>query len=330
MIYVKLTGRQFTPGLVEVGMSLDVNAETVHFTVQTPHDAAFDEDCTARVYWLNPLGARGFTALTLTEDEDENLVGQWVPPKAALESKGILQAEIRLVKTVDDEDVIVWHSEPLRLNVSRSLEDEAGSTTEIPKYKTVTATAEELGYGEPPTATVEQGSDSIAFAFGLPAGHPGVYVGHQTPPDGYTVWIDPQGEDDNILRLLAGTEWIGVPSIVGPAASIVIASPTGSGNAITAMTAISGTITPEKGNTFVDSIESTGSGNVVSAVTLSGSKITFKKNVTALTSHQDISGLQTKAITDTGGYFTTDTVEGALQELGAALDGLDTALADLL
>lgn len=45
-----------------------------------------------------------------------------------------------------------------------------------------------------------------------------------------------------------------------------------------------------------------------------------------LTSHQDISGLQTKAITDTGGYYTTDTVEGALQEIGAEIAGVNTLI----
>lgn len=36
--------------------------------------------------------------------------------------------------------------------------------------------------------------------------------------------------------------------------------------------------------------------------------------------------LQTSAITDTGGYFNTDTVEGALQEIGAELAGINTLL----
>ena len=36
--------------------------------------------------------------------------------------------------------------------------------------------------------------------------------------------------------------------------------------------------------------------------------------------------LQSKSITDRGGYFTTDTVEGALQEIGAELAGLNTLL----
>ena len=36
--------------------------------------------------------------------------------------------------------------------------------------------------------------------------------------------------------------------------------------------------------------------------------------------------LQTSSITDNGGYFTTDTVEGALQEIGAELAGINTLL----
>lgn len=39
-----------------------------------------------------------------------------------------------------------------------------------------------------------------------------------------------------------------------------------------------------------------------------------------------ISPLQTKSITDTGGYYTTDTVEGALQEIGAELAGVNTLI----
>ena len=35
------------------------------------------------------------------------------------------------------------------------------------------------------------------------------------------------------------------------------------------------------------------------------------------------------SITDTGGYFTTDTVEAALQQLGASVDGIETLLAEI-
>lgn len=39
-----------------------------------------------------------------------------------------------------------------------------------------------------------------------------------------------------------------------------------------------------------------------------------------------IAPLQSKAITDTGGYYSTDTVDGALQEIGAELAGVNTLL----
>lgn len=39
-----------------------------------------------------------------------------------------------------------------------------------------------------------------------------------------------------------------------------------------------------------------------------------------------IAPLQTKAITDTGGYYSTDTVDGALQEIGAELAGVNTLI----
>ena len=41
---------------------------------------------------------------------------------------------------------------------------------------------------------------------------------------------------------------------------------------------------------------------------------------------QEIAALQTKAITDAGGYYTTDTVEGALQEIGAEIAGVNTLI----
>ena len=36
--------------------------------------------------------------------------------------------------------------------------------------------------------------------------------------------------------------------------------------------------------------------------------------------------MQSESITDSGGYFTSDTVEGALQEIGAELAGINTLL----
>lgn len=48
------------------------------------------------------------------------------------------------------------------------------------------------------------------------------------------------------------------------------------------------------------------------------------------TNTTNIGNKQSKTIIDAGGYFTTDTVEGALQEIGSTLDGLDEALEALL
>lgn len=39
-----------------------------------------------------------------------------------------------------------------------------------------------------------------------------------------------------------------------------------------------------------------------------------------------LTGYQTQAITDTGGYYTTDTVESALQEIGAEIAGVNTLI----
>ena len=44
------------------------------------------------------------------------------------------------------------------------------------------------------------------------------------------------------------------------------------------------------------------------------------------TIYVDSDGYQSKSITDTGGYFTVDTVEGALQEIGAELSGINTLI----
>lgn len=45
-----------------------------------------------------------------------------------------------------------------------------------------------------------------------------------------------------------------------------------------------------------------------------------------LTQHQSLADYQPKSITDTGGYYTTDTVDGALQEIGAELAGINTLI----
>ena len=75
----------------------------------------------------------------------------------------------------------------------------------------------------------------------------------------------------------------------------------------------------------IKAVESGGSITIDSTVTQSSTN-----PVTSAGIYTALSDKQTKAITDTGGYFTTDTVEGALQEIGGQLAGLDAALEALL
>lgn len=56
----------------------------------------------------------------------------------------------------------------------------------------------------------------------------------------------------------------------------------------------------------------------VDSISISVASVTWVQNQGYLTQHQSLDNYQPKAITDTGGYYTTDTVEGALQEIGAS------------
>lgn len=68
------------------------------------------------------------------------------------------------------------------------------------------------------------------------------------------------------------------------------------------------------------------SGGIPKTDLASDVQTSLGKADTALQSHQSLAAYQTKAITDTGGYYTTDTVEGALQEIGAELAGVNTLI----
>ena len=56
--------------------------------------------------------------------------------------------------------------------------------------------------------------------------------------------------------------------------------------------------------------------------------LTLKANTATIQNYinEKVAALQSKSITDSGGHFTTDTVEGALQEIGAELAGINTLL----
>ena len=86
-------------------------------------------------------------------------------------------------------------------------------------------------------------------------------------------------------------------------------------------------MSPVKTLTFLTEIvkgTKSGTGNAVSDIKVDGNKVSLVFGKSFLTEHQDISGLQSKKIADGEGNFTTDTVEGALSEVGAAVKQLRT------
>lgn len=128
----------------------------------------------------------------------------------------------------------------------------------------------------------------------------------------------------------------------------------GSGGGVTKYTVtLSGSASPYTASMSSSEIYSAvQGGNIVEAV-IDGEMLTLSKSTSsaaifvghALTENEfiglalAISGnaalttpipIQTKGIADAAGYFTNDTVEGALAEIGAQLDGLEAALTALL
>lgn len=70
----------------------------------------------------------------------------------------------------------------------------------------------------------------------------------------------------------------------------------------------------------------TAAGDPISGYVLNYDEAVYDFDYSFATQTWVQNGYQTKAITDTGGYFTTDTVEGALQEIGAELAGINTLI----
>ena len=63
-------------------------------------------------------------------------------------------------------------------------------------------------------------------------------------------------------------------------------------------------------------------------VTKINEALTLKADTATIQNYinEKVAALQSKSITDSGGHFTSDTVEGALQEIGAELAGINTLL----
>lgn len=98
----------------------------------------------------------------------------------------------------------------------------------------------------------------------------------------------------------------------------------GGGGSVTVDSAMSSTSTnPVQNRVIYTALQDKANSADLATVATSGSYNDLSNKPTI----PSISGLQTQSITDAGGYFSTDTVEGALQQLGAELDGVATLLA---
>ena len=98
----------------------------------------------------------------------------------------------------------------------------------------------------------------------------------------------------------------------------------GGGGSVTVDSAMSSTSTnPVQNRVIYTALQDKANSADLATVATSGSYNDLSNKPTI----PSISGLQTQTITDAGGYFSTDTVEAALQQLGASVDGVESLLA---
>lgn len=194
MIMVQLIGRQMAPSSVNIGLTLDENAESVRFTVQKPWvDAFLYDGAQCVVHWVAPSGLSGKDALTLSRENDAFL-GEWVPKKEALVFCGTLRAEICCVA----QGEVVWHSLPLRLVIEKSLEDESYDLLEIPKYKEVTVAVDPLPADGQPSGSAVHRADGIDFWFGIPLIPGPQGLQGETGPQGIQGETGPKGDQGDV------------------------------------------------------------------------------------------------------------------------------------
>lgn len=168
------------------------------------------------------------------------------------------------------------------------------------------------------TMTVDGQSQGVAL-FSLP---PIRQLG-STPP--YSIWLDESGGAAILpVESINGADGIGIQSVEQTATS----TEDGGANIIT-VTKTDGTssmFTVRNGSK--GSTGATGAAGKDGYTPVKGTDYWTADDIAAIQSYIDekAAALQSKSITDSGGHFTTDTVEGALQEIGAELAGINTLL----
>lgn len=168
------------------------------------------------------------------------------------------------------------------------------------------------------TITVDGQSTGMAL-FSLP---PVRHLG-STPP--YSIWLDESGGAAILpVESINGADGIGIQSVEQTATS----AEDGGANIITVTKTdgTSSTFTVKNGSK--GSTGATGAAGEDGYTPVRGTDYWTADDIATIQSYIDekAAALQSKSITDSGGHFTTDTVEGALQEIGAELAGLNVLL----
>ena len=168
------------------------------------------------------------------------------------------------------------------------------------------------------TITVDGQSQGVAL-FSLP---PIRHLG-STPP--YSIWLDESGGAAILpVESINGADGIGIQSVEQTATS----TEDGGANIITVTKTdgTSSTFTVKNGSK--GSTGATGAAGEDGYTPVRGTDYWTADDIAAIQSYinEKAAALQSKSITDGGGHFTTDTVEGALQEIGAELAGINTLL----
>ena len=171
------------------------------------------------------------------------------------------------------------------------------------------------------TMTVDGQSQGVAL-FSLP---PIRQLG-STPP--YSIWLDESGGAAILpVESINGADGIGIQSVEQTATS----TEDGGANIITVTKTdgTSSTFTVKNGSKgSTGKTGATGAAGKDGYTPVKGIDYWTADDIAAIQSYinEKAAALQSKSITDSGGHFTTDTVEGALQEIGAELAGINTLL----
>lgn len=171
------------------------------------------------------------------------------------------------------------------------------------------------------TITVDGQSTGMAL-FSLP---PVRHLG-STPP--YSIWLDESGGAAILpVESINGADGIGIQSVEQTATS----AEDGGANIITVTKTdgTSSTFTVKNGSKgSTGATGATGATGKDGHTPVRGTDYWTADDIATIQSYIDEKAavLQSKSITDSGGHFTSDTVEGALQEVGAELAGINTLL----